>query len=146
MGRRNFTIPSRVARYAISVWILFFQPTLTPATLGGNGGGNWGFLTFNSSQTLGGSGTVDFTGPGPYNALGLSSGTLTIGPGITVRGQSGYLGYSPGIGGSPSNIAVVNQGTINWANGGNIQIPSTLINSGTITVDAGRLSGVHTSL
>ena len=72
------------------------------ATLGGSGGSNWGFLNFNGSQTLGGTGTVTFNGPGPYNALGLSSGTLTIGPGITVRGQSGYLGYSPDIGGSPS--------------------------------------------
>ena len=105
-------------------------------TLGGSGGSNWGFLNFSGSQTLGGTGTVDFIGPGPYNALGLSSGTLTIGSGITVQGQSGYIGYSPDIGGSPSNIAVVNQGTIKWANGGNIQIPGTLTNQGSITVDS----------
>ena len=42
----------------------------------------------------------------------MSSGTLTIGSGITVQGQTGYVGYSPEIGGSPSNITVVNQGTI----------------------------------
>jgi hypothetical protein len=35
-----------------------------------------------------GTGTVVFSGGGlPYDSLGLSSGTLTIGPGITVRGQ-----------------------------------------------------------
>ena len=36
---------------------------------------------------------------------------LTIGPGVTVRGQSGTVGYSP-VWGGPSNVAVVNQGTI----------------------------------
>ena len=103
------------------------------ATLGGSGGSNWGYLDFNGSQTLGGTGTVTFTGPGPYNALALSSGTLTIGPGITVGGQSGYLGYSPYLGGSPT---VVNQGTLEWADGGNILVYGTLTNDGTITVDS----------
>ena len=36
---------------------------------------------------------------------------LTIGPGVVVRGQSGTVGYSP-VWGGPSNVAVVNQGTI----------------------------------
>ncbi len=105
------------------------------ATLGGSGGGNWGTLDFSGSQTLAGSGTVMFNGPGPYNALAISSGTLTIGPSITVQGGNGYLGYSPEVGGSPSYISVVNQGTIEWANGANISIESTLTNSGTISVD-----------
>src|SRR5262249_38863165 len=96
----------------------------------------YGLLDFvDSGQTLGGSGTVVFSGGSPFNALGLTSGTVTIGPEITVRGQSGYLGYSPTLGGSPRTIAVVNQGTIQWANGGNIQSPGTLTNSGTITID-----------
>src|SRR5437588_3977712 len=48
-----------------------------------------------------------------YNTLGLSTDgtTLTIGSGITVRGQNGYVGYSPYLGGT-TNVAVVNQGTI----------------------------------
>jgi len=91
-------------------------------TLGGSS--NYGFLTFSGSQTLAGSGTVVFTGTGLYNALGMSSGTLTIGSGITIRGQSGYLGYSPDIGGSPGNVSVVNQGTI--------QVD---VSGGTITID-----------
>ncbi len=48
------------------------------ATLGGSGSGNWGTLGFSGSQTLGGSGTVMMNGPGPYNALALASGTLTL--------------------------------------------------------------------
>ena len=102
------------------------------ATLGG--GGDYGYLYFNGSQTLGGTGTVALSGSG-YGALALPSGTLTLGTGITVEGGVGYLGYSPEFGGSPSNITVVNQGTIEWSNGGNIVIAGTLTNSGTITVD-----------
>ena len=53
----------------------------------------------------------------------MSSGTLTIGSGITVQGQNGYVGYSPETGGSPSNITVVNQGTIQAdASGGTIYV------------------------
>ncbi len=48
------------------------------ATLGGSGSGNYGYFLFSGSQTLGGSGTVIFNGPGPYNALALASGTLTL--------------------------------------------------------------------
>jgi len=104
------------------------------ATLGGTG--TSGYLQFSDGQTLGGGGTVVFAGTGPYDSVGLSSGTLTIGAGITVRGQSGYVGYTPVLGGSPSNIVVVNQGTIQWAEGGSISIQGTLTNSGTLTVDS----------
>ena len=38
------------------------------------------------------------------DALGLTSGTLTIGSGITVEGQTGFIGYNPEIGGTPGNI------------------------------------------
>ena len=74
----------------------------------------YGVLYFESetSQTLGGSGTVVFSGTGPLDSLGLTSGTLTIGAGITVEGETGDVGYSPAIGGSASSITVVNQGTI----------------------------------
>ena len=52
--------------------------------------------------------------------------TLTIGSAITVRGHSGYVGYSPEIGGSLSNIAVVNEGTIEAdVSGGTITVYGT---------------------
>ena len=103
-------------------------------TLGGSTG--YGYLDFNGSQALGGTGTVTFGSGSPYNALWLpgSGNTLTIGSGITVNGQEGYLGYDPEFGGSTA-VTVVNQGTIQWANGGNVYIPGTLTNDGTITVD-----------
>ena len=106
------------------------------ATLGGGGNNNYGFLNFSGSQTLGGSGSVVFTGSGPYNSVGLSAGTLTIGSGITIRGQSGYVGYSPVIGGNPANISVVNQGTLQWTAGTSISAQATLTNNGTITIDS----------
>ena len=74
----------------------------------------YGILYFvgGASQTLGGSGTVVFGGTSSDDSLALSNGTLTIGSGITVQGQTGYVGFSPEIGGSPNNVTVVNQGTI----------------------------------
>src|SRR5256885_12970371 len=51
----------------------------------------------------------------PYTTLFRS--TLTIGGGITVRGQNGQIGYSPCWGG-PVNVSVINQGTISSDGGG----------------------------
>ena len=112
--------------------------------LGTAGSSTYGYVYFLDSQALGGTGTVDFAGSHPYNSLGLSSGTLTIGSGITVQGQEGYIGYSPAIGGSPSSITVVNQGTIEAdASGGTIYVygtAGTFQNSGTINSSAGPIS------
>src|ERR1700685_4266920 len=68
--------------------------------------GNWGGVIFSGSQVLGGNGTVIFgnnsaSSSGAYvNALVLGNPgtTLAIGPEITVRGQYGSIGYSPGWG------------------------------------------------
>src|SRR6185295_9826171 len=81
----------------------------------GGGGTNFGSLRFAGTQHLGGTGTVVF-GNSPYavyNTLQVATaGTaLTIGPGVVVRGQTGSVGYNPSWGG-PSNVAVINQGTI----------------------------------
>ncbi len=108
----------------------------------------YGSLYFASAtNTLGGSGTVDFSGPGPYNAVGLASGTLTIGPGITVQGQTGYVGYSPGIGGSPSSITVVNQGTIQAnVSGGTITVQdASTPNTGTLQATNGGTLSLQSS-
>ncbi len=126
------------------------------ATLG-DAAGIYGYMQFSGSQTLDGSGTVVFSGTN-YDGLALTSGTLTIGSDITVRGKSGWVGYDPGLGGSPSNIAVINQGTIQVdtsgstieidgtgsqnagnlkaLNGGTLLLQGTLTNTATVSVDA----------
>jgi RHS repeat-associated protein/uncharacterized repeat protein (TIGR01451 family) len=88
--------------------------------------GNYGQVSFAGSQTLGGNGTVVFGINGFYNALQVANAdtTLTLGPGITVRGHSGTIGYRSYSGG-PQNVGVINQGII-----------SADVSSGTITISA----------
>ena len=120
--------------------------TLAGGTVNVGGGTNYGRLQFGGTQALGGTGTVAFAGTGPYNLLQVATAgtTLTIGPGVVVRGQSGTVGYSP-VWGGPSNVAVVNQGTIQadvaggtiavngtgWSNAGTMRA----LNGGTLRLD-----------
>jgi hypothetical protein len=60
-------------------------------------------MTFNGDQTLGGVGTVIF-GTGYFSFLEIESGTLTIGPAITLVGGNAGIFDNGG--------AIVNQGTI----------------------------------
>src|ERR1051326_2506292 len=84
----------------------------------GSSGGQFSQLNFAGTQTLSGSGTV-ILGSGFESAVRVitSGATLTIGPGITVRGGAGsglntaVVGYHPNFGG-PSDVNVINQGTI----------------------------------
>jgi RHS repeat-associated protein len=88
---------------------------------------SWGSVAFAGSQTLSGNGTVVFGNQAnSYNTLRLLDGgtTLTLGLGITVRGQNGTIGYHSAFGG-PANVGVVNQGTI-----------AADVNGGTISVEA----------
>ena len=127
------------------------------ATLGDSTG--FGLLYFEGTQTLGGSGTVVFGTFDTRNALMVASAgtTLTIGAGITVQGQNGYVGYDPNFGGSP-DVSVVNQGTIqadvsggtitvygtdnqnagslNALNGATLSVEGTLTNTATVSVDS----------
>src|SRR6185503_12154610 len=85
------------------------------ANLGNQTNANtWGYLNFDGSQTLSGSGAVVF-GRHSCNLLRVATGgtTLTVEPGMTVRGHSGRIGWDAGqcIGGA-QNVGVVNQGTI----------------------------------
>ena len=70
-------------------------------------------MYFDSTETLGGTGTVVF-GKSGSNFLGtyypydIRCDTLTIGPGITVRGSNGTIGDGYWCTGS----TIVNQGTI----------------------------------
>ena len=99
-------------------------------------------LSFKGTQSLSGTGTVVF-GHASFNTLRLEDAgtTLTIGPGITVRGQSGVLGYSAGQWGGPSNVTVINQGTINADTaGGTLKMDGTnWSNAGLITATAGTI-------
>ena len=86
--------------------------TLNGATvyLGNAAGSTAGQMYFDDTETLGGTGTV-LLGKNGGNGIYTYSGqdpTLTIGPGITVRGSSGTLGDGWGSGTS----SIVNQGTI----------------------------------
>lgn len=75
---------------------------------------NWrGALTFQGTQTLAGQGTVVF-GLASCNVLRVATAgaSLTLGPDLTVRGRSGQIGYTPGCVAGPSNVGLINQGTI----------------------------------
>ena len=87
-------------------------------------------LTFAGSQTLGGSGQVVFVNSGVCTGYQESvyvwaSGTLTIGPGITIHGQRGVVGNS--------SLPLVNQGTIRSDAGQTMIVTgSSVTNWGTI--------------
>src|ERR1035441_10457717 len=72
--------------------------------------------------------------------LAYGGTTLTIGPGIAIRGQQGTIGYNPNFGG-PQNISVVNQGTISWDSGGTIVATAQpFINQGLVESQVGTLN------
>ena len=114
-------------------------------TLGAMSSNVYGYVNFAGSQTLGGAGTVVFGQDSPNTLLVSDAGTtLTIGSGITVRGQSGAVGYNPSLGLGTTNGSVVNQGTIQAdVAGGTItvyQSGGTFQNSGTVNASAGVIS------
>ena len=61
--------------------------------LGNAAGTTYGYLYFQGTQSLGGTGTVLFGKNGSNSIYETAVGTtLTIGSGVTVRGSSGTLG------------------------------------------------------
>ena len=78
-----------------------------------------GILNFVGAQTLAGTGTIDFGFSG-FNQIntatsgGSDTGTLTIGAGITIEGNTGYIGYNDGLTQTP----LVIQGTVDADTGG----------------------------
>ncbi len=124
-------------------------PTVTVTgglTLGGGNvifeAGSYGIVRFTDTQaSLAGTGTVTFNNGGNsvYNTLqeDVAGGTLTIGPGVTISGGSGAIGYDPSIGG-PSNVAFINRGTIDADSAGTITLNGTgWTNDGTIESSGG---------
>ena len=111
-------------------------------------------VAFAGNQTLNGTGTVVFAGaPIPFQGCGstyvaglfaFSGGTLTLGPGITVRGAHGMIGgFNGGCGWNfPASASVINQGTIlSDTTGGLINIVAQpFINQGTVQGTLGSLS------
>ena len=120
------------------------------------------YLSFAGSQTLGGTGQVVFADPnyqpncgGEALYMQAASGTLTIGPGVTIHGQRGYVGTA--------SLPLVNQGTIVadagysitvqgstfqnsgliWAAGGTVALPTSgFQNSGTLQASSGGVLNV----
>jgi hypothetical protein len=93
-------------------------------------------VNFSGSQTLGGTGQVRFVNSDTIGADVVEpvSGTLTIGPGITIHGQQGLLGNS--------SLPLVNQGTIDAdASGQTISVTgNSVTNTGTLAANNGTLS------
>ncbi len=107
--------------------------------------GNYGSLTFSGNQALTGTGNVLFTDLITVNGLYVSGtgAVLTIGPGITVGGQSGQI--------NGQNGSFVNDGTIDAdESGGVIKLAGTWSNpsSGNLEANGGdtlNLTGNWTS-
>ena len=74
-----------------------------------------GYLNFQGTQVLGGTGTISLSGVSGNNGLLIpkTGDILTIGPGITVQGNSGVVGSSGGG-------LFTNQGTIEAESGGTL--------------------------
>ena len=109
--------------------------------IGSGAGSTTGDLTFEGAQSFGGTGTIVFGGGNPYNdrldtaSSGGDSGTLTIGSGITIEGQSGFIGLDGGGAGTP----LILEGTVDGdVSGGQLHVLGVnWSNLGTITATSG---------
>jgi len=79
----------------------------------GSGGSRYGYLDFVGTQSLSGTGSIFFSNSNLNTVRVRDSGTtLTIGPGITIRGMNGSVGYNPLLSGSHNDVAVIDHGTV----------------------------------
>ena len=122
-------------------------------TIGDSAGTVGSTLSFVGSQTLDGSGDVVFGGGSDSNQLSIDSGsTLTIGPNVTIHGDSGAIGSDDGdtvinqgtieadvSGGALtfSSSTILNEGTIGATDSGNVYVASPVDNKGTISAGVG---------
>jgi RHS repeat-associated protein len=98
-----------------------------------------GQFIFDSTETLGGTGSIQSFGNGVIAPFQYSGATVTVGPGITFRGGSPSIGTD--------GATLVNQGTILTSGPAPNTSPNTLtlknvVNHGTIRTDSG--AGLHT--
>ena len=79
----------------------------------GTGSNYYGYLDFVGTQSLSGTGSIAFDNSN-YNTVRVrdSGTTLTIGPGITIHGVNGSVGYNPLLSGSHNDVAVIDHGTV----------------------------------
>ena len=99
-------------------------------------------LAIEGSQTLGGTGNILFGATGSGNRLNIESpsgtGTLTVGPNVTIHGANGTIGGQNFEGGAN---ALVNNGTINADGGGTIAVVNAPVtNNGTLRAQTGTLT------
>ena len=95
-------------------------------------------------QTIGGNGTIVFADSNASNRFNVEAGNLTLGSGITVRGQTGYIGQQAWAGGAAT---LTNNGTINSDGGGTITLAvnGTTTNAGMMRAQDGTLA-INTAL
>ncbi len=102
-------------------------------------------LAIEGSQTLGGAGSIAFGNTGSGNRLNIetpggsgTTGTLTVGPNVTIHGQNGTIGGQNFEGGAN---ALVNNGTINSDGGGTITVVNAPVtNNGLLRAQNGTLT------
>ncbi len=99
-----------------------------------------GQVSINGTQTLGGAGTVIFSTNNPFNDVRVSNNaTLTIGPSVTIRGVTGFIGSTN------ASARILNQGTIAADGGGTFTVQGiSNFASGTLTGGAWLVSGSST--
>jgi hypothetical protein len=121
---------------------LNFDNASVSAQLIGSYGADEAGIWFDGTQMLGGFGTVSFDGSGTV-ALRSKTGTLTIGPQITLQtGTANALvgSYANPASPPPAAPALVNQGTL-WArtSNGSLILSGNWRNEGTLKLTAGTL-------
>ena len=95
-------------------------------------------LSFTGDQVLGGTGEVVFNGNFSRNVIVVTDGTLTIGPGMTVRSGTGTAGLISTAAGRTGNL--INQGVIQAQDSRPITIDfDGWSNQGTLSATAGSL-------
>jgi hypothetical protein len=119
----------------------------------------YGYLYFDGTQELGGTGGVLFGSSGSNALYSLTSGTtLTLAAGVTVHGAGGTLygnlvnqgavaadAAGPGLFFRPYNTGdtFTNQGTIHATNGGSLDIADFQPNAGLLSAGAGSIIVIH---
>jgi hypothetical protein len=114
--------------------------------------GQGSILATQGNQTISGTGSIVFADNNPSNRLNLEAGNLTLGAGVSVRGNTGYIGQQVFVGGTANltnngsisadvsggtitvapNGAFTNNGTLNTATGATIVLPNNFSNAGLI--------------
>ncbi|GAB1391312.1 hypothetical protein MASR1M6_34940 [Rubrivivax sp.] len=116
--------------------------------------GSASILAPQGTQTISGTGSIVFTDANANNRLNVETGNLTLGAGVTVRGQTGYIGLQSFAGGAATltnlgsivsdgggtitvnpNGALTNHGLFRAQNG-TLLVQRNLAGSGTLQVDA----------